>query len=55
MHFPLLQPLTPTAEPWGLGEPSLRSTGLTYFMLPERLYFTLKNFHALYVTSYFCY
>jgi hypothetical protein len=50
MHFPLLEPLISTAEPWGLEEPSLRNTGLTYFMLPESLYFTSKNFHAFYVT-----
>jgi hypothetical protein len=55
MHFPLLEPLTPIAEPWDSEEPSLRNTNLTYFMLCESLYFTLKNFYAFYVTLYFCY
>jgi len=49
MHFPLLEPLTPTAEPWGLEEPSLRNIGLTYFMLPESLHFTLKKTFMLFM------
>jgi len=40
MHFPLLEALTPIAEPWGSEEPSFRNNGLTYFMLHESLYFT---------------
>jgi len=52
MHFPLLEPLTPTAEPWGLEEPSLRNIGLTYFMLPESLHFTLKKTFMLFMWLY---
>jgi len=50
MHFPFLEPLTPIAEPWDSEESSLRNTGLTYFMRPESLYFTLKK-----LSSFLCY
>jgi hypothetical protein len=52
MHFPLLKPLTPIAEPWGSEEPSLRNTNLTYFMLCGSLYFTSKIF-MLFMLLYF--
>lgn len=48
MHFHLLEPLT--ANRWGSAEPSLRNAGLTYFMLPESLYFTLKK-----LSCFLCY